>query len=358
MIVKSVSKETGSDLLGKPTKWVRQYATAVLGGYGFPFLVYFLWRYWYFGSLLPNTYYAKTGGGFLQYLRGAQYTALFAEYFIMPLLPGVVASTWAHVGSGTGRIQFQEPSVRHLRTHIGLYACGLLVIAYTLTIVYVGGDYMAMFRFFVPVLPQTYLLLGFITYQLLGTCRVGYKRALAGTLLLAAVPVTALQSTPVEKRLFPKPSFMHGTYRGVQFERWAVVRFMVIGNFFRHYARSEDSLALRPIGVIPYVSGMRIHSIHGIVDPFIAHKVVSGTVLGTGFPGHEKQDLRHALSKKPTYVMLTSDLSPRPQAYPVYPEDIDKILRENYEVRSVWLNDTQNGQAGYFTFLELKSRAR
>jgi hypothetical protein len=336
---------------------MRQYILALLV-YIVPFLTYFFWRYNYFGFILPNTYYAKTGGGIYQYLRGAKYSAFFAFHLILPLMPILMVMLWecgwGKISSLKGQINLY---IEHIRKHIGLYICSLLTIIYTLYIVYVGGDYMAMYRFFVPILPLIYLLFGLVSHRLLNNIiRSRYKQVFAGGLIAFAVAFTLLQSTPLEKRLFRKPDFMHGAYQGVQLERWAVARFTVLGNFFNNYQQNtDDSLALYPIGVISYYNtDMTIHSMYGIVDPYIAHKK-SNQILGEGLPGHEKEDLPYVLSKKPTYIMFTHHLKPEPQSYP---SEFGELAREHYQLRSVWLNDPVNEEAGYFTFLELKEHNR
>lgn len=50
------------------------------------FAPYFAWRWQYYGDLLPNTFYAKTGGGVQQWLRGLDYAVDFALIFGGPLL--------------------------------------------------------------------------------------------------------------------------------------------------------------------------------------------------------------------------------------------------------------------------------
>lgn len=41
--------------------------------FGIIYLPYFLWRWQYFGYFFPNTYYAKTGAGFVQIKEGISY---------------------------------------------------------------------------------------------------------------------------------------------------------------------------------------------------------------------------------------------------------------------------------------------
>ncbi len=58
----------------------------LLIGYLIIFLPYFVWRYSYYGDWLPNTFYAKTGGGLHQAVRGLDYAGEFALAFGGPLL--------------------------------------------------------------------------------------------------------------------------------------------------------------------------------------------------------------------------------------------------------------------------------
>lgn len=368
----------GISLIGQGGRAWRQYGLALLG-YLVPFLSYFFWRYNYFGFLLPNTFYAKTGGGLAQYLRGAKYSGLFAFLFLFPMVPLLFMLVWERGFEGIrsrlrfyapGRSQTSQPTGRrlvehvieliedHLRNQVGIYLCGGLSLVYTLYIVYAGGDYMAMYRFFVPLLPFIYLLFGLVTHGLLSSLtQPGHKRVLAAGLLMSVVALTLLQSTPIEQRLFHNPKFMHGTYQGIQIERWHVARYKVIADFFKTYQRNEhDTLALGPVGVIPYYTEMTIHSIHAIVDPYIAHKEMpkAKQIFSQGLAGHEKKDLAYVLSKRPTYIMFSTYLREAPEPYPDYLAEIDQIIRANYELKSVWLKDSMNDEAGYFTFLELK----
>lgn len=322
-----------------------------------PFLLYFWWRYDYFGFLLPNAYYAKTGGGFLQYLRGLKYTGLFAFHYLLPLAPVAFALGWERAPLQPDPFHWRT-TLEHARRHVGLYLCVLVIAAYTLCIVCLGGDYMAMYRFFVPILLFFYLVAGAASSRLFrdiaGTRR---KEALAAGLIMAGVVTTAVQSTPLESRLFRKPAFMHGTYQGVQYERWHVERYRVIAEFFRQHPQPRGaSVAVGPVGVIAFYTGLPVHGIFGITDTRIAHMKVDG--LGRGFPGHEKHDLPYVLSKTPTYVIDSLALTPRPGSYPQHDAESNRVLRENYRPTSVWLEDPANRESGYFTFLELKGVER
>jgi hypothetical protein len=341
----------------KKSKEIINYSILALIIFVIPFSIYFIWRVFYYGYLFPLTYYAKTGGGALQWIRGAKYFWFFIIHFILPLAPLLILLFWKRLDKikvtnlfSLSRFNSQIASSRY-----GIILCGVMCIAYSGYIVLIGGDYMAMYRFFVPILPFIYILIAATIYsQLVKDSGISKKRNyLIFTLIAISLAGTFLQSTPLEKYIFTKPSITHGQFQGVNFERWHTNRLSLIGNFFNDYKRSNDeSLATDAIGAVSYYSGLKIYSIHGLVDPKIAR--MDSRDLGRGFPGHEKSDLLYILSKKPTYFMFNRELTTEPGTLPIYSEEVTKILQEEYELSYNWLDDEKNNESGYFTFLKRK----
>jgi arabinofuranosyltransferase len=327
----------------------RRRGAAALRGLALPvaatlgaFAVYFAWRWRLFGQLLPNTFYAKTGGGLDQQLRGARYVGLFAFHYLAPWLP-LVALSLARRGGG-------EPAAAR-QVLAGAAAVALAWAAY---LVWVGGDYMAMYRFAVPAVPFLAVLIGAAARRALAgwpAASAGSRAALSAA-LAAGVLGSLVHSTPLEARLFDPPRFMHGNWRGVETERWHVARLTAIGRFFAGHARAADeSLATDAIGAIGWYSGIAIRDVHGLVDPEIAHR--RDDRVGRGFPGHERIDLVGALAGRPTFVMFTRELEPRRPRRIGLPADAAAA----YRLESVWLEDPGNGEAGWFSFLERIDRA-
>jgi len=327
------------------------------------FAVYFGWRWSYFGYPLPNTFYAKTGGTLAQYARGARYAWLFAQHYLLAWVPLLVLA-WLSVAGGGGAWQGRFARVREglaplLREHSLLVTCAVVFGCYALYIAWVGGDYMAMYRFFVPTLPLLYLLLGSAARRALSWARErgGARPALAGASLAIAALGTLVHSTPLEQALFEKPAHMHGNFRGVQTERWHVARLSLIGRFFAEYAKGpEESLVTDAIGAISYYSGIRVYGAHGLVDAQLAHQERSDQRIGRGFAGHERLDLGYLFSKQPTFFMMHRELRPRRPAGTSLNAPVDPRLVEPYKLVSVWLEDFENGEAGYFSFLERRDR--
>ena len=104
------------------------------------FVVFLLWRLHYYGDIVPNTYYAKTGLGWFAAVRGAKYVFEFMKAYAGPHL---ASSRWPP-SAGAGR-----PVSHNL---------GWLVAAHLAFVIDVGGDNFAEFRFIAPILPLWYLL--------------------------------------------------------------------------------------------------------------------------------------------------------------------------------------------------------
>jgi hypothetical protein len=320
--------------------------------YGLPFLLYFAWRVQYFGFLLPNTYYAKTGGTLYQYLRGLKYSGLFLAFYILPFLPLMLFLIWEKRRGGSAGPG--QAGYRVSGAWVILPAC----LLYALYIIYVGGDYMAMFRFYAPLLPLIYFLMAAAAAALFARIQsFPGKRVIAGAFLAMFLVLTLFHSTPLEMEVFPEPSFMHGTHRGVQTERWHVARLSLIGKYFNRYKKSEqESLTTRAIGAISFYARLKIYDQDGLVDPAIAHQKAED--IGRGFPGHEKTNVLHALRKGPTYFVFDRRIYRKPITPPRYGAEADALIRERYRLSHVWLEDRVNGEKGYLTFLELERNGR
>lgn len=345
---------------GTPRELGRAVVTGILF-YVVPFALYFSWRYGYYGYLLPNTFYAKTGGSTHQWIRGAQYVFWFYVHFLLPMVPLLSVVAWERFG------QWKWPSGTSIPALVkgwvcqsyAVLACLCLGLCYSGYVLLVGGDYMAMYRFLVPVMPFLYILITQAATVLFSApLHAAGKKTPALILVALGMLGTFIHSTPIERRLFLKPKVTHGQFQGVKIEEWHVERLALIGRFFNDYKGSEgESLATGAIGAVSFFSNLKIYGFHGLVDPHIAHQ--KRETLGKGFSGHEKGDYPYILAKKPTYFMFTrrflqEDSCEIPSDYE--PEVMATLARD-YEMVSQWLEDEANGESGYFCFLQRRPGA-
>src|SRR5262249_39403639 len=104
-----------------------------------------LWRHSYYGDWLPNTFYVKAGGLVNAELGLAYFAAWLQDYPLSAALAalGVVAT-------------FTLPrwtAVRGTFFHLAL-----AIVLFSTYVAWAGGDYMALYRFVMPVLPLGALL--------------------------------------------------------------------------------------------------------------------------------------------------------------------------------------------------------
>ncbi|HYN06418.1 MAG TPA: hypothetical protein VES67_03415 [Vicinamibacterales bacterium] len=333
------------------------YLVVAAACWGILLALFFAWRYSYFGYLLPNTFYAKTGGGLEQIKRGALTSALFAAQFVGPLVPWALVAFWE---TGMPRFPLRVADVvAGMRRHALVVACLAVTTVYATYIVVIGNDYMAMHRFFVPVLPLIYLA-GTVPLALLLPSVNQRSRLMAVAALVAvAASLTLFHSTPLEKYFVAKLEHQHGNFQGVQIARWWAVRMALLAEFFDGYIQSpEESLGTNAIGIIGYVGDFKTYDANGLVDVDIAHASISPSQLARQ-AGHQREDFVRVLTKKPTYVMFGKELTPTSGDIERFvPPDVWPLVQQDYVVRSVWLTDRVNGEAGYFSFFERRDHNR
>lgn len=279
-----------------------------------PFLIvyapYFLWRYSYYGYLLPNTFYAKVGASAPPLLRGLSYSLLFVETY--GIVPVVVAVAYFYT-------RIQRPAAAQ-GGKLG-FASSLLVFqiaAYTAFIIWVGGDQLVMYRFFVPLLPLIYLL---TLRGIAGIFSQKDERASSGKrrrwlfhtaelgLFLGAVVLTAL------------PSFAgREQHRVFSVEKPADGDRKIVGEWLRENADPETTIALIPAGIIPFYSGLKTIDLVGLNDVRIAHTKVAN--FGKGEPGHEKYNSAYVLEQRPDLIFLG--------ACRIWPEKLSAESLANY----------------------------
>ena len=248
-------------------------ALLLLAGFGFLYIPYYVWRYLYYGYLLPNTFYAKVGFSPAQFARGLGYLRDFA-------LPHVPILLLAAVGAFVERRQLM------LRTSAVLV---LVLAAYVATI---GGDCMPAFRFIAPVAPFVCLLAAAGIEAIARGLRRPAARAAAAVLLAAVLVAFNLLAG------FRSPHI----FRSIAMDR--VARYgRIVGERLGRMARPEAVVATNTAGTIPYYSGLRTIDMLGMNDAHIAHQDVP---LGIGRAGHEKSDGAYVLAQRPDYIQFGS----------------------------------------------------
>jgi len=242
------------------------------------FVPYVVWRWSFYGSVLPNTYYAKTGGGMLQQVRGLFYVYNVVEPFggiLLWCLPLVLLAL---------RDRDRNPERLYF---------ALLVAGVSAAVVWVGGDHMPMGRFFAPLVVPVLLL------QMEAAVEIGARvRGLQGRMpwlvagiLWSCILMAGFMPTLNRRRL--PASF--AISNAVLTRQWVLA-----GLWLREHVAPGTWMATNAAGAVAYHSGLPVIDMLGLNDAHIAHTVpVTG---GGGTAGHEKRDFDYVLSRRPGVI--------------------------------------------------------
>lgn len=281
-----------------------------------------VFRLVYYGDLLPNTFYAKVGGGIASLGRGAGYAVDFGTA-VFPLLLLALFGVFCAARRAGAR---------------GVGPAAATAAAFVVYVIYVGGDYKPTFRFFATPALFAAALAGVGLEWLVARGRAG---ALWRAAALGAVGVLLIA--------------LGGPTR--EFARWRADEtpvHLAAGRWLKANVPPGTLLATSNAGAVPYASGLPTIDMLGLCDRHIARRAVGG--MGEGTAGHEKGDGGYVLDRKPRIILfqltrfseapLTTNQANRPLWLGERELAADRRFLEEYTVRSARL------PGFYFNFFE------
>ena len=254
-----------------PLKLLVVNAVVFVLGFG----TYFVWRYSYFGDWLPNTFYAKVTGSESQWLNGITYIGKFALAF--PFLAGAIAVTPLVLRAAT-RIPGRGVSNHSV--------FGWIALAYIAYVVAIGGDFMAYFRFFFPILPLACVLLASWLVHVSPSFGTGPRQRNAVWVGVWMLHIGASYATTQ-----PEVAFVA--------HRFTVVG-RIVGEWLAKEATPTDWIAVNTAGAVPYFSNLPAVDMLGLTDATIARRTIYITSAGWG--GHQRGWGRYVLSRRPRFI--------------------------------------------------------
>jgi hypothetical protein len=321
-------------------------------------LPWFLWRWWYYGWPFPNTYYVKAAG----------------EWADAHTPTPKLASQMIDSGSYYVWLWLRQTRLLHAlplalvglaairpRTPRGLLAiaCGLLAIAYVPYTIGVGGDFMGLHRFIMPLFVVAAVAVALGLSQLtslipprpltLGPLRTT-RRALASVIACAAL-IGAFAWTQLELTRTQLAS--RAPDHGIDTPGYLIVYTedrAKIGRAMAPCFRDDDFSIVGGAGAQPYFARMRGIDVFGLVSERIAHEEPRLRAR----PGHTKWGSDRLLADyDPTFVFSCYDLR-RDEQQPQLP--CAAFWRgRGYEL--VTMNVPGLEERGtYYTFLAKKAR--
>ncbi|MFA5404145.1 MAG: hypothetical protein WC358_04350 [Ignavibacteria bacterium] len=224
----------------------RKYFFYTLSVYLILFIGFLSFRYFYFGELLPNTYYAKLDYGIIGYneVRIYRYGVLYVLKFFLRNLQFAVLLLYLIF-----RIKFRlkEKNIILLLTFI---------FVQFVFVVYAGGDWMEHFRFVVCVIPFLSLLSTIALKDL-------YKRKLSGNIDYKILYVIGI--------LFLSVNIYFSNIDIVNTEKILWNRVKCVSTDLKNIIPSNSLVANGSAGVIPYyLEDVNFIDVIGLNDKYIA----------------------------------------------------------------------------------------
>ena len=262
-------------------------------------LPYFLWRWNYYGDLLPNTYYVKMDTDFMTRLRnGFHYLHTYSRIapFILPL--GIMTGLLALI-----QIRAKDHSQHH-QTQSLFYMLSVAAVG-TLYVCYTGGDHMPAYRFFVPLIP----IYGWLLAQSLPIVTPALVNRHARFLYVCCMGLICMQSVWSNQKMRDAKHIDPAASVGRD-----------VGMWIQHNLPTHSTIALNTAGSTPFFAPQhRFIDMLGLNDKHIAHRQIKERrTWMQQFPGHGKGDGQYILQRKPDYIILGPA-----QGLPANPEFVD-----------------------------------
>jgi hypothetical protein len=304
LVIATLTRPEGGVLFGIVFiyRWViqRNRLRELVGfaGVYFALLVpYAAFKLYYFGDLLPNPFYAKTGFS-INYLKaGLDYCWLFFYNYglfgILYLLPLIF--------------------LKRLPTTVKLL--WLTVIVYTAYIILVGGDVLKVHRFFLPILPAIYMILAYTIYVAVAASK---RRAIPW------IAFGATMGLMVWSFLIP---FKYIRSTG-DLETRFVGKMTMVTEQLRRIDGSNFSIATTTIGKVSYtLLGHRVIDMLGLTDPHIAKNPEQIEGMKTTWK-ERNFNSKYLLDLKPDYILFSTGHKPSaPAERSLY---LNSRFRRNY----------------------------
>jgi hypothetical protein len=272
---------------------------AVIGGV---VLAQLALRFYFYGDLLPNTFYNKVMGT----------PAATFESGINYVMRGYTENPYYYAAGliSLAALYFMRAPLRGFV----MYAAASIVLS-AVYVASVGGDFMPGFRFLLPWLPLCMLAIGLLFTPGADTARKEQVLRYGG-LVIALLLLKALFALPSDLKSIDGTS--------IAGEK--------VGRYIAASWPKGVTVALNSAGVIPYFNlDKSFIDMMGLNDKHIAKRMVPDYGLEwQKKPGHGKGDGAYVLSRAPDYIILSSVAGDNGLNTPMFVSDLELGRMEEF----------------------------
>ena len=262
-------------------------------------LPFFIFKILYYGDILPNSFYAKTGFS-LEYIKsGLEYYWLFSRHYAL----------WG--------ILYLLPLLFYKNLEEKEKLLLLLTYIYTLYVILIGGDVLMVHRFFLPVLPFLYLFYTLSIGRLFLTFK---RRSLA--ILISLSLIFSLSAVT----LWVPHKWISGVRKT---EKSFVEKMKFWAENINDFYGSNFTIATATIGALSYYLDAKVVDMLGLTDKYISRhpETIPGIVSSWK---ERKFNTQYLLSLDPDFILFSTARKPSAPAERAL--FLNSKFRENYYV--------------------------
>jgi len=330
-------------------RWLTRSDLTAIAVFVIVWAPWFAWRWRYYGYPFPNTYYVKATGPWIRPGMAVQMWHNGAYYLWSWLAQTRTIFALPVIAVGLLAVKPRTP-----RFALAL-VCILLSSVYLLYAASVGGDFMGLHRFIMPVFvcAAWAVLLG--VEWLVGRLPTTWSNKAAmviGAALCVGFGMTQLDLTIESTRSCANRHCPND--HGIDSPAFLTVYTQdraAIGRALAPCINNNDFSILGGAGAQPYYANMRGIDVYGLVSDRIAHQSPRTNPRA----GHTKWgDDALLASYDPTFIFSCYQIHPTPISPPL-PCDVEAWKRRGYEVVTVHVRELRE-RGEYYSFLAKTSR--
>ena len=262
-----------------------------VGMYVAPALIFMVWRYSYYGYLMPNTFYAKTGSSLEYYSAGLDYTWTFLKSYGFYGLFALIAF-------------YTLTSKERFYSYLYLV---MIFVVFTLYVIFVGGDVLRPNRFFVPIMPVFFILVQeglAMLAELFDKKREMVIGAIVGIAIIAG------------SSYYTYSSEAHVLKGYADLEKGLVEKMKITANWLKNKQEQSGkplTVAATTIGAISYYSEVTLIDMLGLTDKEVAHNPKPIPEISSKDVGWRERNynVEYVVSRKPDYIYFSTGIKPR-----------------------------------------------
>ena len=279
--------------------------------YLIPLTVFLIFRLIYYGYPLPNTFYAKTEFTIQFVQRGIKYFLEFNKanlaYGLILVLPLVL---------------FIYKKI--FKKYLLLY---LLIFPWILCVIIIGGDVLPIGRFFLPIMPLTYILFAKsikVFFDLIAFNNKYTKYLSLSLLLILIIAYSFINYKKQKDEMMTKRSYEAGLVQKMKiYARWINEREELSGHV--------PCVAMSTIGTFSYYTNSKIIDLVGLTNSYIAHNPEEVYGIDNELPVIWKErhyNAAYVLKQNPDYIIFPA--GGKPSAFAECALFVQKEFKENY----------------------------